>query len=329
MYNEESVVTELHQRVGAVLNDIAGGPHEIVFVDDGSSDLTLEHLENAAREDDRVVLISLSRNLGHQAALTAALDHVTGDVTVVMDGDLQDPPEAIPEFLEKYQQGYDVVYGRRVGRKESWWLRSCYFAFYRLLTRLSEVPLPVDVGDFCLMSRRVVEHIRRSREHQRYLRGLRSWVGFKQTGIAVQRSERWSGESKYSAVGLVRLALDGIFAFSIVPLRAAALLGAASVGLATVFAMYSLYAKLFLEQSPKGFTALILIIWFLSGVHLFFLGVIGEYVGRVYEEAKGRPLYVVDKMIRRETGTADIDTTGSGATRIGAVGDSTAASGSE
>ena len=231
-----------------------------------------------------------------EAALTAALGHVTGDATVVMDGDLQDVPEAIPQFVERFLEGYDVVYGQRTKRKEVWPLRLCYFVFYRLMAKLSDIRLPLDVGDFGLMSRRVVEQLQRMPEHHRYLRGMRSWVGFRQTGVPVERSERHSGRSKYSVLRLLRLASDGIFAFSIVPIRAAALLGAAAIGLSTLFAFYALFAKIVLHQSPKGFTALLLLITFLSGVLLFFLGVIGEYVGRVYEESKGRPLYIVSRM---------------------------------
>ena len=305
VFNEEQNVPELVRRLREVLDGIPDGTHEIVFVDDGSSDRTLELLEAAAKDDDRIVVVSLSRNFGHQAAITASLDYVSGDATVVMDGDLQDAPETIPLFLDHYKNGYDVVYAKRVKRKEPWWLRVCYFLFYRLLARLSELKLPVDAGDFGLMSRRVVEQIRRSPEHQRYLRGLRTWVGYRQIGIAVERSERLSGASKYRTVKLIKLALDGIFAFSIVPLRAAAVVGAVSILLSTGFAAYSLYAKLFLDQSPQGFTALILAIWFLSGVHLLFLGVIGEYVGRIYEETKARPLYVVDRVIRSDSGHPD------------------------
>jgi polyisoprenyl-phosphate glycosyltransferase len=297
VFNEEAVVPELIRRTTAVLNGIPGGPHEIVLADDGSSDRTLELLEQAAEKDPRLVVVSLSRNFGHQTALAAALDQVSGDVAVLLDGDLQDPPEAVPTLLEWYQQGYDVVYVRRVNRKESWWLRACYYIFYRLLAALSSVQLPLDAGDFGLMSRRVIEEIRRMPEQHRYLRGLRTWVGFRQIGIPMERSARHAGRTKYSALKLLKLASDGIFAFSIVPLRAAAVLGAGVIGLSLLFALYSLYAK-FWMHSPQGFTALILAMTFFSGVNLFFLGIIGEYVGRVYEEAKGRPHYVVLKVVR-------------------------------
>src|SRR5580692_2887727 len=296
LHNEETVLPELLRRTLAALDQIAGGPHEVVFVDDGSTDRTFSLLEEAARQDSRIRAISLSRNFGHQAALTAALDHVSGDAAVVMDGDLQDIPEVIPQFVERYHQGYDVVYAQRVRRKEPWPLRLCYFIFYRMMTTLSDVQLPLDSGDFGLMSRRVIDQLRRMPEHHRYLRGMRSWVGFRQTGLAVEREERHSGKSKYSVMRLMTLAADGIFAFSIVPIRAAALLGAFVMFLSTLYVFYSIYVKLFMHISPQGFTALIVAITFLSGMVLFFLGIIGEYVGRIYEETKGRPQYVIAKM---------------------------------
>ena len=302
LYNEEDGVTELLWRVGAVLDGLPGGPHEIVLVDDGSTDRTPALLEEAAARDPRLVVVSLSRNFGHQAALSAALDYVTGDVTILMDGDLQDPPELIPEFLARHAEGYDVVYARRTQRKEVWWLRASYFLFYRMMRWLSNVEVPVDAGDFGLLSRRVVDELRRAPERQRFLRGLRSWVGFRQLGVPVERSERSAGTSKYSLRRLLGLAFDGVFAFSIVPIRAAALLGAVAVGLSGLFALYALFAKLALHRSPQGFTSLILVLTFLSGVNLFFLGVVGEYVGRVYEEVKRRPLYVVSRVLGKSSG---------------------------
>jgi glycosyltransferase involved in cell wall biosynthesis len=297
IHNEESVLPELVTRCIAVLDGILGGPHELLFVDDGSTDRSLSILEEFALRDSRILVLSLSRNFGHQAALTAALDHVAGDATVLMDGDLQDAPEAVPFFLEKFFEGYDVVYAQRARRKEPWLLRACYYVFYRLLARLSDVALPLDAGDFALLSRPVVEHLQRMPEHHRYLRGLRSWVGFRQIGIPVERSERHSGRSKYSVLRLLRLASDGIFAFSIVPIRAAAILGGISILVSTLFAIYSIFAKFVLHQSPKGFAALVLLITFLSGTLLFFLGLIGEYVGRIYEETKGRPHYIIQRLI--------------------------------
>ncbi|MGO8793586.1 MAG: glycosyltransferase family 2 protein [Candidatus Sulfotelmatobacter sp.] len=306
VFNEESVLPELLRRTGAVLDSLPGGPHEIVLANDGSSDGTLEMLEQAAAEDDRLVIVSLSRNFGHQTALTAALDHVTGDVAILMDADLQDSPEAIPTLIEAYEQGYDVVYVRRVNRKESWWLRLCYHLFYRLLAALSDTQLPLDAGDFGLMSSRVIHEMRKMPEHHRYLRGLRTWVGFRQIGIPIERSARHAGRTKYNPIKLLMLAFDGIFAFSIVPLRAAAILGLGAIGFSILYSFYALYAKFWLH-SPQGFTTIILVMAFLSGVNLFFLGVIGEYVGRVYEETKARPHYVIGKVInRRQTGSAGV-----------------------
>lgn len=295
--NEEEVVRELVRRIDGVLTQLPGGPHEMVFVDDGSTDGTLELLEYEAVKDPRIVVVELSRNFGHQAAITAALDYVTGDVVVIMDGDLQDAPEVIPSFLEQYEAGYDVVYALRKTREESMWLRICYRSFYRILARLSNIKLPVDAGDFGLLSKRVVAELRRTPERHRYLRGLRAWAGFRQIGIQVDRSARVAGKSKYSVTKLLRLAFDGFFAFTVVPLRMATILGVIAILLSSLFALYSVYARLFQDRSPAGFTALILVITFMSGVNLLFMGVLGEYLGRVYEEVKGRPLYVVKRII--------------------------------
>jgi dolichol-phosphate mannosyltransferase len=298
LYNEEANLSELLRRVGAVLDTLPGGPHELVLVDDGSSDRTRVMMEAAARTDPRVVAVFLSRNFGHQAALSAALDHVGGDVVVLADGDLQDPPEEIPRFLQAHADGYDVVYAKRERRKEALWLRISYWAYYRLLARLAKPALPLDAGDFSLMSRRVVDEIRRTPERHRYLRGLRAWAGFRQLGLPVERAARYAGTPKYSLGRLVNLGLDGIFSFSIIPIRAAAFLGAGAMLLTVLFALYAVYAKFFLDRSPQGFTALIVVVTFVSGVLLFFLGIIGEYVGRIYEEVKARPMYVVDRVVR-------------------------------
>jgi polyisoprenyl-phosphate glycosyltransferase len=297
VYNEVEVLPELVRRVRQLLDGLPGGPHQVVFVDDGSSDGSLVLLETEAESDPRLTIVALARNFGHQTALTAALDHVSGDVVIVMDADLQDPPEVIPLLLERYREGYDVVYAQRSSRQEGWLLRLAYFLFYRLVAHVASLQLPLDAGDFGLMSRRAVEQIRRSPERHRYLRGLRAWVGFRQVGVPVERSSRFAGRSKYSLLKLFKLAADGIFAFSVAPLRAAAVVGVVAMILSTGFAAYSLYAKLILHQTPQGFTALIVAITFLSEVQLLFLGLIGEYLGRVYEEVKGRPLYVIDRIV--------------------------------
>lgn len=298
VYNEREVLPEFLRRLVAVLDEVPGGPHQIILADDGSTDGSREFIREAVAADERIRAVFLSRNFGHQAALTAALDIVSGDATIVMDADLQDDPSLIPEFLARFEDGYEVVYAVRRTRQEPLRMRLMYRLFYRLAARLSGDSLPVDSGDFGLMSRRVVEAIRRSPERQRYLRGLRAWVGFRQFGLPVDRSERYAGRSKYSRRKLMRLALDGLFAFSVAPLRFAAAVGAMVMGISVLWGLFALYARFFMDQSPRGFTSLIVTIIFLSGTNLLFLGVIGEYVGRIYEESKGRPHYVVDEVIR-------------------------------
>lgn len=305
VFNEEAVLPRLLERVRRVLDGIPGGPHELILVDDGSTDGSLRILEDAAARDPRITVIALSRNFGHQAALGAAMDHATGDALVLMDADLQDQPEVIPEFLAHHADGAQVVYARRVDRKEGRLLRLAYRSFYRLVTLMSPTPLPVDAGDFALLDRQVVDAIRRLPEHQRYLRGLRAWVGFVQVGVDVERQRRAGGRPKYTPVRLLKLAVDGLCAFSVVPLRAAALAGLLAIAASVAFSAYAVYAKV-VHGSPQGFTAILLVVTFLAGVQLLFLGVIGEYLGRVYEEAKGRPTYVVARIVSRaDAGVAD------------------------
>ena len=297
-FNEADVLPELLERVRGILGSLPGGPHQLIFVDDGSSDDTLAILEAASAADERLLVVALARNFGHQAALTAALDHVEGDVAVIMDADLQDAPEMIPVMLERYNEGFDVVYAQRASRSEGILLRASYFLFYRLMAAFAEVQLPLDSGDFALLSRRVVLHLQQLPEHHRYLRGLRTWVGLRQIGLPVDRGPRASGHSKYGFVKLLKLATDGLFAFSTIPLRVASLIGAAAIVSCGLYVVYAIYAKVVLERSPQGFTALLVAVTFLAGVQLLFLGVIGEYLGRVYEEVKGRPIYVVDRILR-------------------------------
>lgn len=300
VYNEQSVLPQLIERTLRVLDSLPGGPHEMVFADDGSSDRTFAVLQQAAEDDSRIVAVSLSRNFGHQAALSAALDHATGDVVVVMDGDLQDPPEVIPQFLEAYHQDFDVVYAVRVNRKEGLVLRLCYHAFYRIIEAVADLKLPVGAGDFALLSRRVVDFMRQAPERHRYLRGLRTWVGFRQTGIEVERDARHAGASKYSLRKLFQLAFDGIFAFSTIPLRMATVLGALTIVGALLYSGFALYARFVHPETPQGFTTIILAVAFLSGVQLLFLGLIGEYIARIYDEVKRRPQYIVDKVVGRD-----------------------------
>jgi len=299
LHNEEENVGEILRRTGDVLRATPSGPHELVLVDDGSTDRTLEILRAARVPEVDLLVLSLSRNFGHQAALSAALDHSQGDVVILMDGDLQDPPEILPTFLEFYRNGYDVVYAMRSRRKGVWYRKLSYFLFYRLLESMSNIHLPLDSGDFSLLSRRVVDAINAMPERHRYLRGLRSWAGFRQIGIPVSRPDRSRGTSKYTLSKLFHLAFDGIFSFSVIPLRVASILGGLTILGSLAFALYSLYARFVLNESPKGFTALILTITFVSGVQLFFLGVIGEYVGRIHSEVQGRPQYIVSQVIRR------------------------------
>ena len=199
---------------------------------------------------------------------------------------------------DEQQDGFDVVYAQRVRRKEGWLLRACYFLFYRTLTKMSALRLPIDAGDFAVLSRRVVDRLKDTPEHHRYLRGLRAWVGYKQTGIPIERAKRDAGESKYRPVKLMSLAFDGIFAFSVAPLRAAAVVGFVAIGCSTLFAIYATYVRLFAARSPQGFTALIVAMTFLAGVELLVLGIVGEYVGRIYEEVKRRPHYIIDRIAR-------------------------------
>lgn len=297
VFNEHEVLGELLRRLTAVLNTIPGGPHQVIFVDDGSSDGSRELLIDAAERDTRIAVIVLSRNFGHQAALSAALDLASGDALVLMDADLQDEPEVIPSFVSAYQQGADVVYARRASREEGAVLRACYNVFYRLVGSLAEVPLPRDAGDFALMDRRVFTALRALPEQQRYLRGLRAWIGFKQIGIDVDRPARFAGRPKYTAWKLIKLGLDGICSFSVVPLRAATLCGILAIGLAAAFSSYAVYVRLTGGATPEGFTATLVVSTFLAGVQLFFLGVIGEYLGRVYGEAKKRPAYVIADIV--------------------------------
>jgi dolichol-phosphate mannosyltransferase len=295
VYNEEANLPELYRRLKAVLNRIPGR-HQLLFVNDGSRDGTADILSAMVLCDPQVKAVHFARNFGHQAALSAALDHAGGDAVVLMDGDLQDTPETIPRLVAEHQRGFDVVYAIRTKRKEGWLLRTAYAGFYWLISKISDVDLPQGAGDFGLMSARVLRIVRACPERHRYLRGLRRWAGFRQTGIEVERDARYRGESKYSWLKLFRLAADGIFSFSAVPLRAASWMGMLTIGGAAAFTLYATVAHLFFSRSPQGFTALITAITFLAGVQLIFLGVIGEYIGRIYEQVKQRPMYLVDRV---------------------------------
>ena len=305
IHNEEEVLPALLVRVIAVLDATPGGPHELLLVDDGSRDRSLTLLEAAARKDPRITVVVLSRNFGHQAALTAAFDHARGDVMLLMDGDLQDPPEALPALLARLDEGYDVVYVRRTRRKEPFWLRASYHVAYRIIASLSRIALPADAGDFAILSRRAIDAVRDLPERQRYLRGLRSWVGFRQTGLDVERAARAAGVSKYSLRRLIGLALDGAFAFSTAPLRLIGVAGGITLLGSIAFSLFAIYAKLVLGRSPQGFTALTVLGTLVGGMILLSLWIIGEYVGRIYEEVKRRPVYLVDRVVGRTNDRAN------------------------
>lgn len=302
VFNESEVVELLLKELGDVVRALPEGRHEIVVVDDGSSDDTASRIRAQLPDYPEVRLLRLSRNFGHQAAVSAGIDHARGDAVFVIDGDLQDNPRVLPDFIEEYRNGADVVYAKRVARKESLWLRAAYSLHYRLLAWMSAVELPVDAGDFGLMSRRVVDAIRSMPERQRYVRGLRAWVGFEQVGIEVERRPRMAGQSKYGLTGLLRLASDGILAFSVVPLRLSAVLGAIGLVGGALYGAFALVVRLVTGTTPQGFTTLVLLQVGFGGLILLMLGIVGEYVGRVYEEVKARPVYIVAEELSASDG---------------------------
>ena len=296
LYNEADNVDELLRRIGTVVAGLTVPPadYEVILVDDGSRDATLDRLLSAAHRDPHLRIISLSRNFGHQIAATAGLDAACGDAVVLMDGDLQDPPELIDQFLEKFRDGYDVVFATRRHRHgESRFKVLTAALFYRTIRRLTNVSIPVDTGDFRLMSKRVVAALRNSRERHRFIRGLVSWVGFRQTGVEYDRAERHAGESKYPLSKMIKFAIDGITAFSEIPLRIATWFGFIVSAIAFLVAIVEIGIRIFTGYNLPGYTSTIFAILFLGGVQLITIGILGEYVGRVYEEIKGRPLYLV------------------------------------
>ncbi len=294
LFNEEGNVPELLGRLVTILDGVpALDGYEIVAVDDGSRDGTLAALRREAARIPQLVVVSLSRNFGHQIAATAGLDEARGDAVILMDGDLQDPPELIGQFVEKWRAGYDVVYAtRRERRGESAFKVFTARLFYRVTERLTSVAIPVDTGDFRLMSRRVVDALKRSRERHRFLRGLVSWIGYKQIGITYDRDPRYTGKTKYPLSKMLKFAIDGITSFSEIPLRFATYLGFLVSGFAFVYAVIVLVMK-FLHHNEPGYTSTMIAILFLGGVQLITIGILGEYVGRIYDEIKARPLYLV------------------------------------
>jgi dolichol-phosphate mannosyltransferase len=302
-YNEEDGIAELHRRIAAAA-PAWQEEFELLIVDDGSRDRTLEICEQLAAADGRLKVVSLSRNFGHQAAVSAGLMHARGNIVVVMDADLQDPPEELLPFIAKIRQNWDVVYAIRTKRKEGIIKRICYRAYYRILKRLAVLDIPLDAGDFCVMRGEVVDAINRLPERNRFVRGLRSWVGFRQTGIAYERQSRFAGEPKYDFRKLFRLALDGIFNFSYRPLQ---LIMSMGLGLAVVCMFGAAFVVFqyvtdwtiagFNPRNSTGWTSLIFAVLFFSAVNLVCMGILGEYLGRLFEEVKHRPVWIVKKRV--------------------------------
>jgi dolichol-phosphate mannosyltransferase len=294
--DEIDTLPELTRRLSDVLTGELSDS-EIVFVDDGSADGSARWIADRHGDDPRVKLVRLSRNFGHQAAVTAGLAHTSGRAVVLMDGDLQDPPELIPALIEKWREGNEIVHTVKIRRQESWPRRIAFRVFYRMIRSVSETDLPLQAGLFSLLDRRVVDELERMPERNRYLAGLRAWVGFRQTALEYERDARWSGTPRVSVARLFRLAFDGIFSFSNLPLRLATMLGLV-VSLAAFLLMATiLYLRLFTDRAILGWASLMTSTLFLGGVILVTIGIIGEYTGRIYDEVKRRPLYVVAERI--------------------------------
>lgn len=309
-YNEEEVLPLLFERIRSAL-EARGIDYEVILVDDGSTDHSARLMEEQHRRDARWKSIHLARNFGHQLALWTGLGAARGAAVAVLDADLQDPPELLPAMLERRAAGFDVVYGVRRRRKENFLKRSAYHGFYRLLSLLSEIDVPLDSGDFCLMDRRVVEVIRSVADRRPFVRGLRAWVGFRQTAMEYDRHERAGGEAKYTFTKLWRLALDGILSSSLRPLRVATILGITVSLVSFLGAVFTLLQRLFAEQFGRwglgpvpGFATIVISILFLGGVQLLTIGILGEYVGRIYENVDGRPACVVARTVGLEDGAA-------------------------
>jgi glycosyltransferase involved in cell wall biosynthesis len=292
VFNEESTIDELYIRTTSALAklDIA---YEIICVDDGSTDSTYFKLLTYHKQNAQFKVVSLSRNFGHQAAILAGLSMSRGDCVGIMDGDLQDPPELFSDFYAKMTEGHDVVYAVRKKRKESFFKRLAYWMYYRLLNSMSKTKLPLDSGDFSLMSRRVVNHLLSMPEHSLFIRGIRFWVGFKQVGIEYERDARIAGEPKYTVRHLIKLAYSGIFSFSDLPIKVLGRIGSLSILACSIYILYLIAKKIFFGDVPEGFTTLIIAIFFFGGVQLVGLRILGEYIHRIYEESRNRPLFIV------------------------------------
>ncbi len=296
VYNEEAVLEELLTRLGGVMDEL-DGDSEVILVDDGSSDRTYELMQEAARNDPRIRLVRLSRNFGHQAALTAGVDVSSGDAVVILDADLQDPPEVILELAARWREGYDVVYAvRDIREGDAHWKRVAAAMFYRSFNRISEIKVPLDVGDFRLVDRRVLDVFDRMRESNRYIRGMFSWIGLRQTGVLYRRQGRFAGDSKYPLRKLVRLAWSGVTSFSVAPLRIALNIGFAVSIISFALGIWSLIVKLGGFYNPPGWTSIVVVTTFIGGIQLIVLGMTGEYIADIHAEVKQRPLYVIDDL---------------------------------
>lgn len=298
LYNEEAVFDQLIERLTQVVNKVDFAC-EVVLVNDGSTDATAILIESICKKDNRFSGILLSRNHGHQLAVSAGLANSRGRKGVmIIDGDLQDPPELVVEFYNLLTSGYDVIYAIRKNRKESFLKKLAYKIYYRLQKKISSFNIPIDSGDFSMLSRRVVDTMVEMPEQSRYLRGMRAWVGFKQIGFEYDRDERLAGESKYSWLKLFELAFNGIFNFSDFPVKIITRLGFVTVLFSLIYFIYNIYRKVYYNDVPQGFTATILAIILFSGVQMISLGLIGEYVLRIYNQVRNRPLFVIDKIIQ-------------------------------
>jgi polyisoprenyl-phosphate glycosyltransferase len=298
VFNEEKNLAPTYERLKAVLQE-QGNSYELIFVDDGSNDRSLKILLDFAAQDRNVKIIQLARNFGHQIAVTAGLDYARGDGVIIMDTDLQDPPEVLPQFIAKWREGSDVVFAIREERKENLAKRMAYATFYRLLRKIARIDIPLNAGDFCIMDRKVVNLLRAMPERNRFVRGLRSWVGLRQVGLPYKRQARHSGRPKYSISHLTLLALDGFISFSQMPLRLASLLGFSISFLSFFLALFYIIQRLVtgITSQSSGFSTLIVAILFLAGIQLVTIGVMGEYIGRIFDEVKQRPLYIVRLVI--------------------------------
>lgn len=302
MYYEEEVAEECYKRMTSVLQNIENYDYEIICINDGSRDKTLSILENLAIRDKRLKVLSFSRNFGHQCAVTAGLKYVTGDAIVIIDADLQDPPELIPEMLKLWEAGNDVIYGKRKTRDgESVFKLFTAKMFYKTLNALSDVEIPKDTGDFRLVDRKVVDTINSLPEHNKFLRGLFSWVGYKQIPFQYERKERFAGKTKYPLKKMLKLASDGIISFSTKPLKIVGGLGILSIVISFILLIYALISYIFkLNNLSAGWTSLMLGITFFAGVQLLSLWIMSEYIARIYDESKNRPQYIIEKKINIE-----------------------------